>query len=110
MNSRQKGARIERELAHKLSEYGFECRRGQQYSGANGDADVVGLPFIHIECKGVERLNLEKMMDQAKSDAREDEYAVGMHKKNRKPWYVTCELDDFMKFYKAWLKEQENEV
>lgn len=36
MNSRQKGARGERELAKKLREYGFDSRRGQQYSGANG--------------------------------------------------------------------------
>lgn len=47
MNSRTKGAAGERELASKLREYGFEARRGQQYSGANGDADVVGLPQIH---------------------------------------------------------------
>ena len=40
INSREKGKRGERELAGKLREYGFGCRRGQQYSGANGDADV----------------------------------------------------------------------
>ena len=34
-NSRQKGARAERELAHKLTELlGVKCRRGQQLSGA----------------------------------------------------------------------------
>lgn len=49
MNSRAKGAGGERELAKKLREYGYDCRRGQQFSGANGDADVVGLPGIHIE-------------------------------------------------------------
>ena len=48
MNSRQKGARGERELASKLREYGYNTRRGQQYSGANGDADVVGLTGVHI--------------------------------------------------------------
>ena len=42
-NGREKGARGERELARKLREYGYHSRRGQQYSGANGDADVVGL-------------------------------------------------------------------
>lgn len=48
MNSRSKGARGEREVAGILREYGYPCRRGQQYSGANGDADVVGLPRTHI--------------------------------------------------------------
>lgn len=58
INSRQKGARGERELSSKLKENGFDTRRGQQYCGSNGDADVVGLPGIHIECKRVEKLNL----------------------------------------------------
>ena len=49
MNSRQKGARGERELAGILRDYGFDSRRGQQYCGLNGDADVIGLPGIHIE-------------------------------------------------------------
>lgn len=61
-NSRRKGASGERELAKKLREYGYEARRGQQYCGSNGDADVVGIPGIHIECKRVEALNIEKAM------------------------------------------------
>lgn len=100
VNSRAKGARAERELANKLKEYGYECRRGQQYSGANGDADVVGLDGIHIECKAVERLNIHDAMKQAKDDAREGEVPVVMHKKNHKPWLVTMELNDFMELFK----------
>ena len=42
VNARQKGARFERQLAGHLREYGYRTRRGQQYCGANGDADVVG--------------------------------------------------------------------
>ena len=62
--SREKGKRGERELAGRLREYGYDARRGQQYSGMDGD-DVVGLPGIHIECKRVERLDLYAAMDQA---------------------------------------------
>lgn len=40
MNSRAKGARSERILSHKLNELGYTTRRGQQYSGANGDEQV----------------------------------------------------------------------
>ena len=72
-NSRQKGARGERELARILREYGYDCRRGQQYCGANGDADVVGLEGIHIECKRVERLNLEDAVAQSVRDSRTGE-------------------------------------
>ena len=106
MNSRAKGARAERELAKVLSSHGFECRRGQQFSGIEGE-DVVGLPFIHIECKNVQKLNLRDAMAQSERDAKEDQHPVVMHKKDRKPWLVTCNLDDFMVFYKAWLKTWE---
>jgi len=99
MNSNKKGSKGELELSHILNDYGFTTRRGQQYCGANGDADVIGLPGIHIECKRVERLNLEVAMEQAKSDANENEIPAVFHRKNRKSWNVTLSLDDFMKLY-----------
>ena len=102
MNSRNKGAVGERELASKLTEYGFPSRRGQQFSGANGDADVVGLPWIHIECKRVERLNLQEAYDQSRRDAREDEIPVVMHRKNNCKWLVTMSLEDWIDFYREW--------
>ena len=100
MNSRQKGAAGERELAKVLRSHGFETRRGQQYCGSNGDADVVGLPGVHIECKRVERLNLEDAMAQSRADARPGEIPVVMHRKNNCKWLVTLSLDDFMTLYK----------
>lgn len=100
MNSRQKGAAGERELAKALRSHGFETRRGQQYCGSNGDADVVGLPGVHIECKRVERLNLEDAMVQSRADARLGEIPVVMHRKNNCKWLVTLSLDDFMTLYK----------
>ena len=67
MNSNQKGKKGERELAAILKSYGYEdSRRGQQYCGSNGDADVVGLPGIHIECKRVEKLNIYDAVEQVK--------------------------------------------
>ena len=104
MNSKQKGASGERELARKLKEYGYDCRRGQQYCGANGDADVVGLPKIHIECKRVERLNLYDAMAQAKHDAKPEEIPAVFHRKNHCEWLVTLTLDDFIELYKEWGK------
>lgn len=96
INSREKGRRGEVELAHELEKYGYKAYRSQQYCGANGDADVVGLPGVHIECKRQERLNIYDAMEQSISDAKEDEMPVVMHRKNRKPWLVTLELKDFM--------------
>lgn len=98
-NSRQKGAQGERELAAKLREYGYKARRGQQYCGANGDADVVGLPGIHIECKRVEKLNLYDAVAQAVGDAGNGEMPAVFHRKNNCEWLVSLRLDDFMKLY-----------
>lgn len=102
VNSRRKGAEFERSLSKMLRNFGYECRRGQQFSGANGDADVVGLPGIHIEAKAVERLNLYDAMAQAKRDAREGELPAVFHKKNRCKVLVTMEIDDFMEIYREW--------
>ncbi|MBP3477564.1 MAG: hypothetical protein J6K48_14810 [Lachnospiraceae bacterium] len=98
-NSRNKGAAGERELASKLRDYGYAARRGQQYCGANGDADVIGLPGIHIDCKRVEKLNLYDAMAQSVHDAKEGEKAAVFHRKNNHEWLVTLRLDDFMKLY-----------
>lgn len=101
MNSREKGKVGERELSHELQKYGYETRRGQQFCGANGDADVVGVPGLHIECKRVEHLDYYKAMEQSEHDALEGEIPVVMHRKNRKPWLVTLNLNDFIKIYKG---------
>lgn len=98
-NSRNKGKRGELEIAHILKDYGYEARRGQQYSGANGDADVVGLDGVHIECKRVESLNIEKAMKQAEADARDGEMPTVWHRRNREDWKVTMRLKDFMELY-----------
>lgn len=101
-NSREKGAKGERELARKFREYGYDCRRGQQYCGANGDADVVGLEGIHIECKRVERLNIQDAVAQAKRDAREEELPAVFHRKNNHEWLVTMPLPDWMRMYRDY--------
>lgn len=107
MNSRDKGKRGELELAHVLREYGYDSRRGQQFSGISGDADVVGLPGIHIECKRVEKLNIDDALKQSARDARDGEKAVVMHRKNRTDWKVTMPLIEWMELYEAWKEKDE---
>ena len=117
INSRRKGAEGEREIAKLLQAYGYETRRGQQFSGANGDADVIGLPGIHMEIKRVEKLNIDKALQQSINDTYADELKQGIelipavfHRSNddRKKdstkgvWKVTLTLKDFMKLYQVW--------
>lgn len=110
MNSRQKGARGEREFARVCREHGYETRRGQQYSGANGDADVVGLPGIHIEVKRVERLNIEEAMIQARRDAK-SQVPIVAHRRNKEPWKITMDAKDWFEIYREWeVSRDENDV
>lgn len=106
MNSRNKGKRGELEAAHLLQKYGYDARRGQQFSGANGDADVVGLPHIHLEVKRVEKLNIDEALSQSVRDARDGEKPVVLHRKNRTEWKVTMNFVDWIEMYEAWEKEQ----
>ena len=103
MNSVEKGKRGERELASKFRGYGFDCRRGQQYCGVNGDADVVGLPGIHVECKRVEKLNIDDAMKQAVRDCKKGELPAVFHRKNGEKWKVTMPLDIWMVLYNAYI-------
>lgn len=104
INSKQKGARFERQLASKFREHGYEARRTAQYCGNTGDAsDVVGLPGIHIEAKHQERMQLYEWMAQAKRDSAESgNLPAVFHKKNNCEILVTMELDSFMQIYKEY--------
>ena len=106
VNSRAKGANGERELSHKLNDYGFSTRRTVQYNGKaeDGQADLVGLPNIHIEAKRVERLNLYDAVAQAIHDAKDGELPTVFHRKNHSEWLVTMRLPDWMQLYKEYFE------
>lgn len=98
--ARKNGAVGERELANKLKEYGFDCRRTQQFCGRGGEsADVIGLPYIHIECKRNEKLNIDDALIQAINDCKPGRVPAVFHRKNKTKWKVTLGLDDFMRIY-----------
>ena len=99
---REKGARGERELAGILREEGYDTRRGQQYCGAAGNADVIGLPGIHIECKRVEKLNLLDAVAQAVHDALPGLLPAVFHRRDRCEWLVTMRLTDWIQIYREW--------
>ena len=114
MNQKQKGSRRELELAHLIQDKGFkDAHRTQQYCGDTSDnaADVVGLPYIHIECKGTQVTNLNKFIKQAQRDAakkKTDELPTVFYKRDREPWLVVMNVDDWFKLYETYLKSKEN--
>ena len=99
--SRNKGKVGEREVANILKERGYDAHRGQQYCGANGDADVVGLPGVHIEVKRTENLSLYSALEQAENDAREGEIPVVIHRRNHKRWVAIMEMEHFLDLYEG---------
>ena len=110
INSRQKGARGERSFAKMLREYGYEAERGCQHSGGKDSPDVkCNMSRCHWEVKCVEKLNLQKALEQSERDAGENEMPLVAHKKNRGKWYVTMPFDEWIKLYKAYEKEIRNE-
>lgn len=103
MNSNQKGKRGERFFAKWLRDnFGLNARRGQQYCGASGDADVVGgFPNTHAEVKFVEKLNINNAIDQAVNDASSGTIPYVAHKKNREELLITVRACDLSAFAKA---------
>lgn len=110
MNSKQKGKRGELELCHELTERGYPARRGQQYNGADGSADILceRLYDYHIECKRTERFQIYEAMKQATTDAlKRNKTPVVMHRKNKGEWMVVMPLRSFLDMVeetKGWMK------
>ena len=96
MNSKQKGARGEREFASFLREHGFTARRGQQFSGSPDSPDVVSPDFpYHVEVKLVQKLNLIDACAQAEGDCGGKPWIVA-HRRNHAPWLVTMKAETMM--------------
>jgi Holliday junction resolvase len=104
MNSRRKGKVGEREFAALLREHGFDARRGQQYSGGPGSADVVSsaLDFLHIEVKRTQALNLADACAQAEGDCGGKPWIVA-HRRNHQPWFITLTAEVFFQFLRGTL-------
>lgn len=100
-NSKAKGKRGELEWARFCRNQGYQARRGQQYSGIEGE-DVIGLPGIHVEVKRVEKLNIYDAMSQAIGDAKEGQLPVVAHRRNRHPWLITMRAEDWFELYREW--------
>lgn len=98
LNSRNKGAVGERELAAFLRERGHTARRGQQFSGGTDSPDVVceTLPGVHLECKRVEAGSPYVWLAQAIRDAG-IKMPVVAHRRNKREWIAVLRLEDLLK-------------
>ena len=102
INSRQKGASFEREVAKALTAEGFPAKRGAQVSqGSWGisapDVIVPCLPELHFECKrhGRARFDLDAAVDQALRDCEDGQMCAVVHRKDHGQMLVTVTFHDF---------------
>lgn len=98
-NSRAKGKVGELELAHFLTDHGFPARRGQQFKGGPGSADIESdhpaLAPFHFECKRAEAGNPYVWLDQAIRDAG-NKVPIVAHRRNKEDWIAILPLSDLL--------------
>lgn len=110
INSRTKGKVGEGQLAKYLQGYGYNAKRSQQFCGINGDADVVGIDGIHIECKRCQQVRDEDFLKQAERDAREGEIPTVWYRRNREGWKVLMRSEAFLLIWGELTDSQKEEI
>lgn len=111
INSRNKGKKGEIELAQLLRNQGWmDARRGVQYSGLKGDADVVGVQGIHIECKRCQQVSDERWLEQAERDARIGEIPVVIYRRNHEQWKLLIRQDLANLVWQTLTTEQKQDI
>lgn len=109
INSRQKGARGERELAALLTSLGIPARRGQQFSGLEGKDVVCDFDVpLHVECKRTETLSVYKAVAQCERDAAENEIAFVAHRRSNQKWLAIVDLQIFVKMLHSLSESRKN--
>lgn len=109
-NSKQKGARAEREVAKILRDHGFaDARRTAQYCGNTGDAaDVDGLPGFHIEVKIRDKdghLAIDKWWDEQALPEAEKAQKIPLlvFRKDYQKWRVCMDFETFLEVVKDYV-------
>lgn len=99
--SKNRGRRGERMAAKLLESHGYTARRGVQYSGKTGAADVIceELAWLHIEVKFTEQFRLGSFIKQCEEDCQGKPWLI-LHKAARKPWLAIMQLASMGAWYK----------
>ncbi|MGE3279704.1 MAG: hypothetical protein AB7H90_03400 [Alphaproteobacteria bacterium] len=102
INQRNKGRAGEQEIVRIFKQEGYEeAERGWQSRGGGEDnADVNGIPGVHVEVKRTERFEPYNWLAQAQRDAGQDRLPVVLHRRNRQPWMAIMPLEFFLKLMK----------
>lgn len=91
---RDKGAQFERDVQDLARAHGFTACRRAFASGAQGGADLTGIPGFAIECKRQERVSLREWWTQAEAAADAGEVPVIALRWSRGPALAVLPLDE----------------
>lgn len=93
MNSRAKGARLEREACAALRQHlGIDCQRGARNGKTAEDLDH-GIAGVHFEVKGRATIAAVEWLEQAERDCGGSTPIV-VARENRGEWFVLLRLAD----------------
>lgn len=112
INSRRKGKTGELEAAAKLRElFGWRAERSQQHAGNEDSADLKcsDVPGLWIECKRVQKLNVNAVMAVAASQCGR-KTPVLLHRRDREDWLLTIYLADLPRLCHAFYVAADEEV
>lgn len=102
INQRSKGRAGEQEIVRILKTEGYEAERGWQSRGGGADnADVNGVPGVHIEVKRTEKFEPYNWLAQAQRDAGDGgRLPVVLHRRNKQPWMAIMPMEYFLQLIK----------
>lgn len=100
INSRQKGAGHEREVARELTAtLGIAAERGAR-NGVPGADDVIGMPGVHVECKRRKGIAALRWLEQSIDDAG-DGIPIVVMREDRGENVVMVRLADLVRLAEA---------
>ena len=105
--SRDKGKRGEREARDACKEHwgAQDCRRAQQYCGADSTADLLNaLPECHVEVKRYKRIVASDFMKQAVEDS-DNQLPIVLMREDGDVWLVVLRIEDSPEFAQRLLKQ-----
>ena len=99
-SQRDKGAAAEREIANIFKDHGFNARRGQCF---NHEPDVIvfELPWLHIEVKRHEKIQMPAWIKQSSEACKEGESPCVIFRQSRKDWWVAMPFTIVLELLKS---------
>lgn len=99
INSRQKGKRIEREIATLFRPIFPDIQRNAAEQARDGGVDLLNTGCFDFEVKGGKQCNIAKVskwLDQVQAEGSKENYKVVAVKPDRQDPYVIIPMSDFL--------------